>query len=396
MIDKQHTIPTAIVENTLKSIPLFSHLSEAAIARLGQALLPEQLEAGDVLFHQGDHGTDMFIVTEGAVKVVLADEHGREILLNECGPGEVIGELALLSQEPRAATIIATRPTRLLKLTRDVFLQFLETVTGVDSNSVEDSHRYLRQRYRIQLLKRIDWLSTLSLTDLAAIAGQLRVENFARDDTLFQRGDPGDAFYIIVRGWVNAFVTSDEGSMIVLNQFGPGDSFGEMALLDNKPRSAGIMALAPLEVLTLNRAEFLAVLREHPSVALETLRGLSRKLRFAATYVEKAIAWSQRIADGDYSMVLDEIEASQHEVVGARESDDFSVSALLSALYKLTQGVQQREDELRQEITALKLRIEINEEKRQQQVQAITQSPFFTSLRAQVQKLREENQGETQ
>ena len=396
MIDKQHTIPTAIVENTLKSIPLFSHLSEAAIARLGQALLPEQLDAGDVLFHQGDHGTDMFIVTEGAVKVVLADEHGREILLNECGPGEVIGELALLSQEPRAATIIATRPTRLLKLTRDVFLQFLETVTGVDSNSVEDSHRYLRQQYRIQLLKRIDWLSTLSLTDLAAIAGQLRVENFARDDTLFQRGDPGDAFYIIVRGWVNAFVTSDEGSMIVLNQFGPGDSFGEMALLDNKPRSAGIMALAPLEVLTLNRAEFLAVLREHPSVALETLRGLSRKLRFAATYVEKAIAWSQRIADGDYSMVLDEIEASQHEVVGARESDDFSVSALLSALYKLTQGVQQREDELRQEITALKLRIEINEEKRQQQVQAITQSPFFTSLRAQVQKLREENQGETQ
>jgi CRP-like cAMP-binding protein len=184
--------------------------------------------------------------------------------------------------------------------------------------------------------------------------------------------------------------------MIVLNQFGPGDIFGEMALLDNKPRSAGIMALAPLEVLTLNRAEFLAVLREHPSVALETLRGISRKLRFAATYVEKAIAWSQRIADGDYSMVLDEIEASQHEVVGARESDDFSVSALLSALYKLTQGVQQREDELRQEITALKLRIEINEEKRQQQVQAITQSPFFTSLRAQVQKLREENQGETQ
>ena len=386
----------AIVENMLKSIPLFAHLSEAAIGRLGQALLPEQLDAGDVLFHQGDHGTDMFIVTEGAVKVVLADEHGRELLLNECGPGEVIGELALLSQEPRAATIIATRPTRLLKLTRDVFLQFLESATDVDSNSVQDSHRYLRQHYKIQLLKRIDWFSTLPLTDLAVIAGQLRVENFARDDILFQRGDPGDAFYIIVQGWVNAFVTSDEGSMIVLNQFGPGDIFGEMALLDNKPRSAGIMALAPLEVLTLNRAEFLAVLREHPSVALETLRGISRKLRFAATYVEKAIAWSQRIADGDYSMVLDEIEASQHEVVGARESDDFSVSALLSALYKLTQGVQQREDELRQEISALKLKIEINEEKRQQQVQAITQSPFFTSLRAQVQKLREESQGETE
>lgn len=386
----------AIVENTLKNIPLFFHLSEAAIARLGEALLPEQLDTGKVLFHQGEHGTDMFIVVEGAVKVVLADEHGRELVLNECGPGEVIGELALLSQEPRAATVIATRPTRLLKLTRDVFLRFLESVAHVGSDSVQDSHRYLRQQYKIQLLKHIDWFSTLPLTDLAVIADQLHAKSFARNDILFQRGDPGDAFYIIIQGWVNAFVNSDEGSMIVLNQFGPGDIFGEMALLDNKPRSAGIMALTPLEVLALNRNDFLDVLQEHSAIALETLRGLSGKLRFAATYVEKAVAWSQRIADGDYSMVLDEIEASQHEVVGAMASDDFSVRALLSALYKMTQGVQQREDELRQEISALKLKIEINEEKRQEQVQAITQSPFFASLRAQVQKLREESQAGTE
>jgi CRP-like cAMP-binding protein len=378
-----------LVEKATRRIPLCWNLSETAIARLTQLMVPQQLEAGEVLFRQGDRGTDMFIVVEGTVKVVLADEHGRELLLKETGPGGVIGELALLSQQPRAATVVATAFTRLLKLTRASFLQFLNDNTTAGADSVQSSYRDLSQQYKVELLKRIDWFASLPPDELALLANRLRVQKYDRHDIIFRRGDPGDAFYIIVQGWVNAFVTSQEGDTIVLNQFGSGDSFGEMALLDNKPRSAGIMALTPLQLLTLNRAEFSAVLQEHPAVALETLLGLSSKLRFAATYVEKAIVWSRRVADGDYSMVLDEIEATQNEVVSALQDDDVSVSALLSAFYKLTQGVQQREDTLRQEISALKLQIQIDEDKRQEQVKAITETDFFASLQAKLKEIRQ-------
>ena len=378
-----------LVEKATRRIPLCWNLSETAIARLTQLMVPQQLEAGEVLFRQGDRGTDMFIVVEGTVKVVLADEHGRELLLKETGPGGVFGELALLSQQPRAATVVATAFTRLLKLTRATFLQFLNDNTTAGADSVQSSYRDLSQQYKVELLKRIDWFASLPPDELALLANRLRVQKYDRHDIIFRRGDPGDAFYIIVQGWVNAFVTSQEGDTIVLNQFGSGDSFGEMALLDNKPRSAGIMALTPLQLLTLNRAEFSAVLQEHPAVALETLLGLSSKLRFAATYVEKAIVWSRRVADGDYSMVLDEIEATQNEVVSALQDDDVSVSALLSAFYKLTQGVQQREDKLRQEISALKLQIQIDEDKRQEQVKAITETDFFASLQAKLKEIRQ-------
>ncbi|MCP5096165.1 MAG: cyclic nucleotide-binding domain-containing protein, partial [Chloroflexi bacterium] len=340
---------------------------------------------------QGEMGTDMFIIGEGAVKVVLEDEHGRELLLNEYGPGKVFGELALLSQQPRAATIVATAPTTLHKLTRHSFMQFLETAESVGPESVADFSQSLRQNYKIELLKRLDWFAEIAAAEVAIIADKLHTQRYTRNDILFHHGESGDTFYIIIRGWVTAFVNSDEGDMITLNQFGPGDVFGEMALLDNKPRSASIMALTPLEVLTLKRNEFLAVLEEHAPIALETLRSLTGKLRFAATYLEKSIHWSQRIADGDYSMVLDQIKASQDEVVGATESDEFRVSALLSAFFKLVQGVQQREDALRQEISTLKMRIEIDEEARQEQVQAITQNPFFESLRTQAKKMRHEN-----
>jgi hypothetical protein len=88
-------------------------------------------------------------------------------------------------------------------------------------------------------------------------------------------------------------------------------------------------------------------------------------------------------------MVLDEIEATQNEVVSALQDDDVSVSALLSAFYKLTQGVQQREDKLRQEISALKLQIQIDEDKRQEQVKAITETDFFASLQAKLKEIRQ-------
>lgn len=385
-----------IIEKALKKIPGFVELPATFFVQLEQRLHLQRLAAGGVLFRQGDGDTDMFIIITGSVMAVLPDEYGRDLVLDEYHQGQLVGELALLSQQPRSATVVATKPTTLFKLTRDAFLQVLETVTDIELETIEDFHRYLRQHYKIQLLKRIDWFAAMSTKDLSMIADKLHTKSFNCNDVLFQRGDIGDAFYIIVQGWVSAFVNSDKGSLIVLNQLGPGDIFGEMALLEGKPRSAGIMALTPLEVLTLGRDEFLTVLQEHAPIALETLRSLSAKLRFTATYLEKAVIWSQRIADGDYSMVLDQIKVSQNDVVGAMESDDFRITAFLSAFIKLVQEVQQREDGLRQEISALKLRIEIDEEKRYEQVQAITQNPFFTSLKAKAQKVRQGNTDKTQ
>ncbi|MEM7331763.1 MAG: cyclic nucleotide-binding domain-containing protein [Chloroflexota bacterium] len=380
-----------LIEKALKRLPIFSQLPDAVLQQLIEQLVTINLAAEERLFRQGDSGTDMFIINNGRVKAILPDEHGREIFLNAYTNGQFIGELALLSQQPRAATVVATEPTTLFKLSRDTFLEIMEGNRELGHHSVENFHHYLRQHYKIQLLKRIEWFADMPQEELTVIANKIHAKSFNRNDILFQRGDTGDAFYIIIQGWVSAFVHSDKGSAIVLNQLGPGEIFGEMAILEDKPRSAGIMALTPLEVLTLERTEFIALLQEHAPIALETLRSLSGKLRFTVNYLEKAIVWSQRIADGDYSMVLDQIKTSQDNVVGAMESEDFRISAFLSAFIQLVQEVKEREDELRSEISALKMRIEIDEEKRAAQVQAITQNPFFTSLREKAQKMRQES-----
>lgn len=378
---------TEIIEQTLKKLPIFAQLPKTFFPQLEPHLQPVQLQTGETLFRRGDQSTDMFIVMAGQVKVVLPDEHGRELVVDQFGRGKFIGELALLSQQPRTATIIATEPTTLLKLARDTFLQVLETATETQLDSLEDFQRFMRQHYKMQLLKQLDWFAALSAEELAIVANKTETKRFERNEILFHRGDNGDAFYIITHGWVSAYVTSNEGNQIVLNQLGPGEIFGEMALLENKPRSASIIAITPLEVLTLDRHEFMAILQQHTPIALETLRTLSSKLRFAYIYLENAVAWSERIADADYSMVLDQIKDG---VVGTMESDDERINAFLSAFINLVRGVQKREDALRQEISALKMKIEIDQKKREEQVQAITNNPFFNTLKEQAKKIRQE------
>lgn len=93
----------------LKSIPLFARLDGAAISRLGQLTDEIDVRAGKVLMRQGESGAEMFIVVSGHLTV---ERDGQAVA--ERRAGDVVGEIALLSEGPRTATVTATEPSRLL------------------------------------------------------------------------------------------------------------------------------------------------------------------------------------------------------------------------------------------------------------------------------------------
>jgi len=95
----------------LHSIPLFSRLGSRDIERLGQLFDEVQVPTGQVLMRQGQNGAEMFVLASGRVSV---ERDGRVIA--ERGPGEVLGEISLLSEGPRTATVMATEPCRLFVL----------------------------------------------------------------------------------------------------------------------------------------------------------------------------------------------------------------------------------------------------------------------------------------
>ena len=115
------------------------------------------------------------------------------------------------------------------------------------------------------LLARVKLFSGLGRVTLAKLAARLERVPVRAGAVLFSEGDPGDAFFVTARGSFGAFVTSDTGTaQLRVNTFGPGDPFGELALLGDHPRIATIRADTDSEVLRLERVRFLALLREEP------------------------------------------------------------------------------------------------------------------------------------
>jgi di/tricarboxylate transporter len=130
------------------------------------------------------------------------------------------------------------------------------------------------------LLAKVKLFAGLDRVTLAKLAAHLESVPVPGGTALFHQGDPADAFYLVARGAFGAFVTA-EGDPIErrVNTLAAGDPFGEMGLLSDHPRAATIRADTDAEVLRLDRARFLALVREEPSVALAVAASLGERLR---------------------------------------------------------------------------------------------------------------------
>jgi CRP-like cAMP-binding protein len=114
----------------LAQVRLFVGLDRSTLARLASGARTRRFRRGEVLFHQGDPGDALFIVTAGAVKIVLPSEEGDEAILATVRPGDFFGELALIDGAPRSATAVALEMTETLVLPRDRFRELIETEAG--------------------------------------------------------------------------------------------------------------------------------------------------------------------------------------------------------------------------------------------------------------------------
>jgi CRP-like cAMP-binding protein len=207
-----------------------------------------------------------------------------------------------------------------------------------------------------------------------------RVE-LADGEVLFRRGDPGDAFYIIESGKIRIFTVDEGGREITLNTLGEGEAIGELALVDDQPRSASASAIGPTVLSHLCREDFLAGVQTSPELAGRVIRLLSQRTRHMTDYVERLGHWARLVAEGNYDQAMESIQ---------REGDtvDRALIAVADAVKSMVQAVQQREEQLRQEVTML--RIQIDDTKRKKQVAEITETDYFQKLARQAQSLRKQ------
>ena len=200
-------------------------------------------------------------------------------------------------------------------------------------------------------------------------------------DTLFLKGDTAGAMYVVQTGMSEVLMYGR-----VLERLGPGGIVGEMALIDQQPRSSTMIALSPVKLMEIKYEGILAVIDEYPRLALSFLRDMTTRLRFANAYIEETVEWCQHIAAGNYEFVEKQVEQTQSTIIDMSRSDEARASAFLSSFFKMVKDVRKREESLKQQVQ--ELRIEIDEVKRQKAVTELTSTNFFEELQAAAKKLR--------
>lgn len=138
----------------------------------------------------------------------------------------------------------------------------------------------------VDLLHRVSIFADLRDEELNALAACLGKRTFGRDVILFHKGCPARNLYIIESGEVRIFALSDSGQEITLEVYGPGECFGEAALLDGNVRTSGAVVLEKTVMYTLDRSQFLRCLERHPQVARRVMELLAHRLEHAVAYAE--------------------------------------------------------------------------------------------------------------
>ena len=130
-----------------------------------------------------------------------------------------------------------------------------------------------------QLLERVPFLAGLSEEDLRWLAERLHRRKYQRGDIIFQKDEPGQSLFIIESGSVRIYMPGTQGADLTLAVMGPGDFFGDLSLLDDRPRSASAVAGTDAVLLSLERSDFSSLLRARPDAALAVLATIARRLR---------------------------------------------------------------------------------------------------------------------
>jgi CRP-like cAMP-binding protein len=164
----------------------------------------------------------------------------------------------------------------------------------------------------LALLRRIPVFSALSEQDLTHVAAVAMHRRFEAGAIVFKEGDEGSTCYIVRSGRARAIREHPDGRSITLAHFGPGDIFGEMAMLDGERRSATVEATEETEAVAILSADMHRLLRDHPDMSVKLITALGRRLRHT----------NERLARQSFQTVQSRVAAALAQLVAtARESD---------------------------------------------------------------------------
>ncbi len=243
-------------------IPLFSQLPEDAFAAVLAALRLVRARPGDVILEQGAPGQSFYVLARGTVKVARAKPGGEEVVLATLHSGSIFGEMALVSAQPRTATVTAVSDCDLLEFDRGALLAASDSV-GVIAKALD---AFARERLVNNLLATAPLFQPLDKKQRVELARRFAALDVAPGTAMITEGSPGQGLYVVANGEADVW-KRDRDEKVLLATLKAGDVFGEISLVRDEPTTATVTAATQCTVLFLAKDLFQRLAEAIPEIA---------------------------------------------------------------------------------------------------------------------------------
>jgi CRP-like cAMP-binding protein len=270
----ENAVPTAIARaehatdsftefpESLHPIPLLSTMSEAAFRRVLGTLLLRRLPVGSLVIREGEPGNSFFFVAGGELNVFATDGLGRQTPLAKLGENAVFGEMALLSAQPRTATVGCLSEVDLLEVGRQSLAALADELPLV----AEALHGFTRERLLGNLMATSPLFKPFSRMQQRDLLRRFTSHDVAPGTVVINEGEEGRGLFVVLAGDMDVSRRTADGSSVPLGTLKTGDVFGEMSIIRNARTTATVTAQRNATVLFLARESVSRIVAGVPEI----------------------------------------------------------------------------------------------------------------------------------
>jgi cAMP-dependent protein kinase regulator len=232
------------LEHALKDNFIIGSMQSNELRTLVNAMALNSVKEGTEMIHQGDRGDYLYVLQSGTVKFIVDGVEVGEA----SSSGTVIGDLALLYDCPRAATVVAITDCKVWRVSQHVFRRIKAAYALQNDHETRSA------------LRKLSFFQDLPQEYIHILADSMFVRNFQQGEVLIRKGEEGETLFIITEGYVAATDISIGGTKYADLSLGPGDYFGERPIVMGTPNAATVTAATDGKAWFLTKERFLGTL----------------------------------------------------------------------------------------------------------------------------------------
>lgn len=261
----------------LAEMPIFADVPPQALQATARKMTLQHAAAGERVYRIGEPGDAMYLIEQGEVELAAENAVGVLEELARIGQDGYFGEMSLLSSQLRTEDATATRHTNLLVISKadlDALAQQYPMIgKALSAGLAARLSRASASDVNLEHLRAFRLFSDLNDAELSQVAQRLAPNRFRAGEQIFRASAPAEELFLLENGQVRIQPFSGGSWML-----GPGETFGERALLSNQPHNSTAIAESDVDVWTLSKEDFNQLLTAYPSLAINISRMLSQRM----------------------------------------------------------------------------------------------------------------------